>query len=78
MRTIRLGDIPTIKQGNKLFSLSELIGKPIVANEETIAYKFPSEKSKIYFIILIPRPLENNRMMFIFMQIINMTLYSFV
>lgn len=49
MRTIRIGDIPTIKQGNKLFSLSELIGKPIVANETTIAYKFPSEKSKIYF-----------------------------
>lgn len=49
MRTIRLGDIPTIKQGNKLFSLSELIGKPIVANETTIAYKFPSENSKIYF-----------------------------
>ena len=49
MRTIRIGDIPTIKQGNKLFSLSELIGKPIVANETTIAYKFPSENSKIYF-----------------------------
>ena len=49
MRTIRIGDIPTIKQGNKLFSLSELINKPIVANETTIAYKFPSEKSKIYF-----------------------------
>ena len=50
MRTIRIGDIPTIKQGNKLFSLSELIGKPIVANETTIAYKFPSENSKIYFL----------------------------
>jgi len=49
MRTIRIGEIPTIKQGNKLFSLSELIGKPIVANERTIAYKFPSENSKIYF-----------------------------
>ena len=48
MRTIRIGEIPTIKQGNKLFSLSELIGKPIVANERTIAYKFPSENSLRY------------------------------
>lgn len=50
MRTIRLGDIPTIKQGNKLFSLSELIGKPIIANQQTIAYKFPSEESTIYYL----------------------------
>lgn len=50
MRTIRLGDIPTIKQGNKTFSLSELIGKPIIANEQTIAYKFPSENSIVYFL----------------------------
>lgn len=50
MRTIRIGEIPTIKQGNKLFSLSELIGKPIVANERTIAYKFPSESSVSYYL----------------------------
>jgi hypothetical protein len=43
------GEIPTIEQGGKVFSLSQLINKDIVAFQKTKIYKFPCENKTLFF-----------------------------